>query len=129
MVRKIATIASAIVLIGMTTMAAPASADTWVTHQKFVSGTNTCKNSRTYDYTYTLKGGQLEVRNENGHMTTVTVPQNGQVNKDFKSSSGNLLNVSGNALTRDLYITATQFGCRWATAPKDASVQQATDRK
>ncbi len=99
-------------------MNSAAYADTWVAHQKFVSGMQSCANARTVDYTYSFDGKTLVVTNENGRMTTVSVPADGMVNQDFKSPSGNALNVSGNVLTKELVITNTRNNCKWATLPK-----------
>lgn len=93
--------------------------EAWSTYQEFFSGGNNCisNNSNKYDYTYDPNTRVFTVRNMNGLMTTITVPADGMVDKEFKSPSGNRLQVSGNVLTKELYISAPVFGCKWKTFP------------
>lgn len=95
-----------------------AYAETWVGHQVFVSGTNTCANFRTVDYTYTFDGKKLNVRNPNGNLGNIDVPANGIIeNAPLKSPTGTLLKFSGNVLTKQL-VVSNDLNCRWKTEPK-----------
>lgn len=108
----------AIAVLAVVFIAGNAQAEAWSGIQKFASGGNNCLSSvNRYDYTYDPSTKVFTVSNVNGLMTTITVPADGMVNKDFKSPSGNSLNVSGNVLTKELYISAPVFGCKWSTLP------------
>jgi hypothetical protein len=95
-----------------------AYAEAWSDRLAFESGTASCATFQTVDYSFSLEGTSFTVSNQNGKMLTTTVPASGDVNQNFKSSSGSSLNITGNVRSKNFTITNTTNGCKWKTVAK-----------
>ncbi len=99
--------------------ASPATAETWTANPVLLDkSAGSCRASEAGAYTLTLHGQALEVDNQNGRQGETRVGTAGTVEYHFKSPSGASLTISGNAQTKDLTISNTNFGCYWKLVPK-----------
>jgi hypothetical protein len=99
--------------------ASPATAETWKANPVLLDkSAGSCRASEAGAYTLTLHDQALEVDNQNGRQGETHVDTAGAVDYHFKSPSGASLTLSGNAQTKDLTISNTNFGCYWKLVPK-----------
>lgn len=98
--------------------ASPAAAETWTANPVLLDkSAGTCQASQVGIYTLTLHDQALEVANLNGRQGQTSVDSVGAVNYHFTSPTGASLTISGNAQTKDLTISNTNYGCYWKLVP------------
>jgi len=99
--------------------ASPAAAETWKADPVLLDkSAGSCRASEAGMYTLTLESQALDVVTRNGNMGHAAVNAGGAVNYHFVSPSGASLTISGNAQTKDLTISNTNFGCYWKLVPE-----------
>lgn len=74
---------------------------------------NSCSGYTGIQYTFELKGDTLTVINAAGKMGSTQIGHDGAASFTFKSPTGALLTLTGNAKARDLLITNARSGCYW----------------
>jgi len=100
-------------------LSASAQAQTWSANLVGLSGnTARCDPGAAVTYTFTREGNNFSGSNPNGKVFTITLPADGKVSHEFKSSSGARLLLTGSAQTRQLEIANIDSKCKYILAPK-----------
>lgn len=64
-------------------------------------------------YTLDLAGDTFSATDVDGKMFSISVPANGIIKEDYRSPTGNRLEMSGNIKTKHLEIYSGHRGCWW----------------
>lgn len=113
--RSTATLAAILVV----TFAGTATADSWKARTELIETKSAEGCARDLSvYTLTLEGGSFSATDVDGKMFTIAVPPNNVIKEDYRSPSGNRLEMSGNVKTRHLEIYSNNRGCWWRLVPE-----------
>lgn len=100
-------------------VSAQVSAETWKADLEVIKEKSSAGCQMTQrGYTLDLTGNVFTASNENGKQFTVTLPPDGSVKQQFKSSSGFNLEMVGNAKTKALEVINTRYACTFRLVPK-----------
>jgi hypothetical protein len=92
----------------------PAWAETWKARAELIATKSAegCSQQLSV-YTLDLAGDTFSATDVDGRMFSITVPANGIIKEDYRSPSGNRLEVAGNVKTKHLEIYSGHRGCWW----------------
>jgi hypothetical protein len=96
----------------------PATAETWRARADLIATKSAegCPRDGSV-YTLDLAGNAFSATDVDGKMFSITVPANNIIKEDYRSPSGNRLEMSGNVKTRHLEIYSDYRGCWWHLVP------------
>jgi hypothetical protein len=96
----------------------PAGAETWRARADLIATKSAegCARDGSV-YTLELAGDAFSATDVDGKMFSITVPANYIIKEDYRSPSGNRLEMSGNVKTRHLEIYSGLRGCWWHLVP------------
>lgn len=99
--------------------AGPAAAETWKARAELIATKSAggCPE-RLSVYTLTLDGTSFSAADVDGRMFSITVPDGGVIKHDYRSPTGNRLEMSGNVRTRHLEVYSDRRGCFWRLVPE-----------
>jgi hypothetical protein len=92
----------------------PALAETWKARAELIATKSAegCPRDLSV-YTLDLAGDTFSATDVNGRMFSIAVAANGIIKEDYRSPSGNRLEMSGNVRTKHLEIYSSHRGCWW----------------
>lgn len=92
----------------------PALAETWKARTELIATKSAegCPRELSV-YTLDLSASAFTAADVDGKMFSIAVPANGIIKEDYRSPSGNRLEMSGNVRTKHLEIYSGHRGCWW----------------
>jgi hypothetical protein len=96
------------------TVSGPAWAETWKARAELIETKSAegCPRQLSV-YTLDLAGDTFSATDVDGKMFSISLPANGVIKEDYRSPTGNRLEMSGNVRTKHLEIYSGHRGCWW----------------